>query len=422
MAIYIGIDLGTSGCRACAIDDNRNILKTCSHPLPPPQIEGNAIEQHPDIWWQAVEQLLSDLCQHIDTRQVRAICVDGTSGTLLVTDDRGTPLSPALMYNDSRCLTQAEQISKVAPENSAAQGASSGLAKLLYLQAKHPHARHALHQADWIAGKLCHTFTITDENNALKSGYDPVQTKWPHWLADLNVNFHLLPDVVTPGTPLGTISKNISQQFHLPVDTRIIAGTTDSIAAFIATGANQPGDAVTSLGSTLVLKIICDTPIVNHQYGIYSHRLGKHWLAGGASNSGGAVLKQFFSQQQLNDMMSALKPETQTGLDYYPLTKKGERFPENNPQRAPLLEPRPEDDVIFFQAIIEGISKIEYDGYKKLHELGAPFPVRIQTAGGGSCNPAWTAIREKIMGVKVITARHTEACYGSALLAMQTIN
>ena len=419
MAIYIGIDMGTSGCRACAIDENKEILATSTHSLPPALTDGDAIEQDAHIWWQAVENLLNDLCSQIDHQQITAICVDGTSGTLLVTDDQGSPLAPALMYNDSRCRNQAELIKKSAPDNTAAQGASSGLAKLIYLQQQFPEAKHALHQADWIAGKLCGRFNITDENNALKTGYDPVQRKWPEWLSLLNIDSQLLPEVVAPGTTIGKVTKAISKQFKLPAETRIVAGTTDSIAAFIATGTNLPGEAVTSLGSTLVLKIISTKPIFNSQYGIYSHRLGKHWLAGGASNSGGAVLKQFFSTKQLDEMTPLLTSESGTGLNYYPLTKKGERFPDNNPELEPRLQPRPDDDVIFFQAILEGISKIEYDGYKKLHQLGAPFPVSIQTAGGGSCNPAWTDIRKKIMDVEIKTASQTEASYGVALLAMQ---
>ena len=411
--------MGTSGCRACAIDENREILASCCQLLPPAEATGDAIEQDTHIWWQAVENLLNDLCSKVDHQKITAICVDGTSGTLLVTDDQGSPLAPALMYNDSRCKDQAEQIKKIAPKDSAAQGASSGLAKLIYLQHQFPEAKHALHQADWIAANLSGQFNITDENNALKTGYDPVQRKWPEWLSQLNIDSQLLPEVVAPGTIIGKITEAISKQFNLPVETRVVAGTTDSIAAFIATGTNSPGEAVTSLGSTLVLKIISTKPIFNSQYGIYSHRLGKHWLAGGASNSGGAVLKQFFSSKQLDEMTPLLTPESDTGLDYYPLTKKGERFPSNNPQLEPELQPRPDDDVVFFQAILEGISKIEYDGYKKLHQLGAPFPASIKTAGGGSCNPAWTDIRKKTMGIDIKTASQTEASYGAALLAIQ---
>jgi sugar (pentulose or hexulose) kinase len=58
---------------------------------------------------------------------------------------------------------------------------------------------------------------------------------------------------------------------------------TDSIAAFIAAGLSEPGDAVTSLGSTMAIKMISTVRVDNADYGIYSHRLGDVWLVGKAS-------------------------------------------------------------------------------------------------------------------------------------------
>lgn len=419
---FIGIDIGTSGIRACAIDEQSQQVAIASQVLPPPTVSGTAIEQDANIWWQTVQQLLAELFKQIDPSQVQAICVDGTSGTLLVTDEHGTPLAPALMYNDSRAVAEAHRISHCAPTESAAQGASSGLAKLLYLQSRHPQAHHALHQADWVAGKLCNRFDFSDENNALKSGYDVINRCWPDWLDGLNVNRKLLPQIYKPGDVIGQISAQFAAQFHLPAHTKIIAGTTDSIAAFIATGASQPGEAVTSLGSTLVLKIISGQPVFASQFGIYSHRLGDYWLAGGASNSGGAVLRQFFSDEQMQAMTSKLSPEHPTSLNYYPLTRNGERFPVNDINLQPRLTPRPADDVIFFQGMLEAMAHIEHDGYKKLQQLGAPALRHVKTAGGGSRNPAWTKIRQQQLNVPVVTATHIEACYGSALLAQQGCN
>lgn len=416
---FIGIDIGTSGIRACAINEQSQQLAMASQALPPPSTVGHAIEQDANIWWLALEQVLSGLLRQIEPARVEAICIDGTSGTVLVTDTGGTPLAPALMYNDSRASDDASRISSHATAESAVQGATSGLAKLLYLQSRYPQARHVLHQADWLAGKMCNRYDFSDANNALKTGYDVVNNCWPAWLDNLGVNRTLLPTVYTPGSYIGDISAHWSHYFHLPATTKVIAGTTDSIAALLATGASQPGEAVTSLGSTLVLKIISEQPVFAPQFGIYSHRFGKLWLAGGASNSGGAVLRQFFTDEQMHAMTSQLSPEQPTGLNYYPLPGTGERFPQNNAKQQPQLTPRPDDDVIFFQGMLEAMARIEHDGYRKLQQLGTPALRKVITAGGGSHNSAWTQIRQQQLGVKVITATHSEACYGSALLARQ---
>ena len=192
-SIFIGIDIGTSGIRACAINDNKDILHTSKSSLAAPVKQGSAITQDANLWWMTTEKVLSDLLSHIDANNVKAISVNGTSGTVLLCDSQGKPLSPARMYNDGFCTEQAALIKSIAPANTAAHGTSSGLAKLLYLQAQRTQARHLVHQADWIVGQLCGRFDITDENNALKTGYDPQTSSWPDWLNDLNVNMDLLP-------------------------------------------------------------------------------------------------------------------------------------------------------------------------------------------------------------------------------------
>ncbi|VAW58687.1 Carbohydrate kinase, FGGY family, partial [hydrothermal vent metagenome] len=240
---------------------------------------------------------------------------------------------------------------------------------------------------------------------------------WPAWLNKLNVNIKSLPDVFTPGSVLAPISQNIISKYQLNSNCKIISGTTDSIAAFIASGANKPGDAVTSLGSTLVLKIITEQPIYSAEFGIYSHRLGDYWLAGGASNTGGAVLAHYFNSQQIKQLSDLIHPEKNTQLNYYPLLQNGERFPVNDPDLKPRLQPKAKNEVDFFQGILEGISQIELAGYKKLHALGAPYPTQIISAGGGSKNTAWTKMREQMLKVSIKTAQYSEACYGSALLA-----
>ncbi len=421
--LYIGIDLGTSGCRAIATDANGQPQAEASVTLPAPNRDGPRCEQNPALWWQASSDCLAQLLQHIPASEVAAIAVDGTSATLLLTDADGRPLGPALMYNDSRATQQAARISAVAPTDTAAQGPASALAKLLWLQTegRTKQARHALHQADWIAARLSGRFGVSDINNALKLGFDPQTNTWPDWLDTLHIPRSLLPEVVTPGTPLAPLSTANARRFGLPADTLVVAGTTDSSAAFLATGASRPGEAVTSLGSTLVLKVIAGQPVFAAQYGVYSQPLiiddQQRWLVGGASNSGGAVLRQFFTDRQMRELTPRLRPARRLCLEYYPLPAPGERFPVNDSQLVPCMTPRPDDDTRFFQALLEGISRIEKRGYDLLAELGAPYPVSVRSTGGGTGNPAWTAIRHSLLGVPMLTAKHSDAAVGAALLA-----
>ncbi|SEK25563.1 FGGY-family carbohydrate kinase [Ectothiorhodospira marina] len=418
---HLGIDIGTSGCRGAAVAPDGARLTSHAIAVEAPLRNGATVEQDPALWWTALQQVLTELARALPCPP-RTLAIDGTSATLLLTDAEGAPLGSALMYNDARARTQADRIAGVAPDDSGAHGASSSLAKLLWWLEHHPgqtgRAAHALHQADWLAGCLTGRFGLSDENNCLKLGFDPVERAWPAWLNALDLPTHLLPQVSPPGTPLAPIRPDLARQLGLPRNLQIIAGTTDSIAAFLATGADRAGEAVTSLGSTLAIKMLSDHPLFAPKYGIYSHRLHDRWLVGGASNSGGAVLRQHFSDGQMADMTPALRPEEPTGLDYYPLPGVGERFPVCDPAMAPRLSPRPEDDVIFFQGLLEGIAAIEARGYALMRELGAPSLASIRTVGGGARNPAWTRMREVRCGVAMVAARETEAAYGAALLGV----
>ncbi|WP_308873410.1 FGGY-family carbohydrate kinase [Thiothrix subterranea] len=394
---YAGLDLGTSGCRLIAIDGNQAVRAGARVVYPADA------EQFPALWWDAVQQVMAETPETIRAN-LQGIAVDGTSGTILLADADGNPTTAALLYNDARALEQSRRIATIAPRESGAHGATSSLAKLLWLLEHYPDQPHAyaLHQADWVAGKLAGQFGFSDENNCLKLGYDPVKREWPAWMKNL-VPAHLLPMVYAPGQRVG-------RALFTPE-------AADSIAAFIATGASELGDAVTSLGSTIALKIISDKPIFAPEFGIYSHRLGNKWLAGGASNSGGAVLLQHFSRDDLQRLTPQLQPDKPTGLDYYPLSKPGERFPHADPQWLPRLSPRPADDVQFLQALLEGMSRIEHAGWQRLHELGAPYPRTLRTVGGGSRNPAWMQMRETLIGAPFLPSTHDEAAFGAALLA-----
>ncbi len=421
MNLFLGIDLGTSGCRGVVIDNHQQVQAQANTLIPAPVQQGSNIEQDPALWWNAVCRVLHSLQCKIPMQNIRAIAIDGTSGTLLAVDECGTPLNAALMYNDSRSIEEASLIKKWAPPQSGAHGASSSLAKFLWMQRNNRlnNAKRVLHQADWVAGKLIGIFKFSDENNALKLGFDPLTGAWPGWLNQLNIDRKLLPEIVPRGTNVKVISRKAINCFGFSNKTQVVAGTTDSIAATLATGVHKVGDAVTSLGSTLVLKIFTQTPISAPEYGVYSHRMGHLWLAGGASNSGGAVLKKYFTMDQISQMTQKVRHEKHTHLNYYPLLYNGERFPVNDPDKKPELLPRPDSDTLFFQGILEGIAQIEKRGYELLAELGAPYPASIKTTGGGANNSTWKEIRSRLLGVPVLKATQNEAAYGAALLALR---
>jgi xylulokinase len=403
---YLGIDCGTSAVRVCAINDEDQIQALTQHGLNTQSIKS---------WQNAVTRCLHELFKQIPANSVQSVTVDGTSGTVLLCDESGEPLAGPRMYSEACHDVELDKLG--APEPVPALSVTAGLPKAISL-AKGVARKKAiiLHQADWISGWLSNRFELCDENNALKTGYDPERRVWPDWVRSALPAHVELPHVVIPGSPVGTAS-NILLDMGMSQHAIIRAGTTDSTASFLATGANQSDTGVSTLGSTLVIKQLSNTQITDLHRGIYSHRLGNKWLTGGASNSGGAVLKHYFSIDKIKELSRQINADENTGLSYYPLIQPGERFPINNPHQQPILSPRPNEATVFLQAMLEGIAEIEKTGYQTLNSLGCDRINRVLTAGGGAVNPVWTLIRERLLGCPVSTAKHTEAAYGSALLA-----
>ncbi len=417
---WLGVDLGTSGCRAVAIDDRAALIAEASTPLAAPRrTPDGGSEQDPEDWWRGLTEVLSRLAPALTGYRPAALGLDATSTTLLLADRQGRPLGPASMYDDRRAQETAERLAASVPPESPARGAASSLSKAMFLRERctAPARAHVLHQADWIIGRLSGRFDVSDWNNSLRLGFDPATESWADWLQQVPLGGLVLPRVVRPGTPVGGLTPEAAAATGLPSGLPVCAGTTDSTAAALAAGIGAPGDGVSVLGSTLVVKVATRVPVNDPAHGVYSHRLGDLWLAGGASNTGGAVLRHFFSDRRIEQLSQCLRPDLPSGLDYYPLLRPGERFPIADPLLAPRVAPRPADDAVFLQGLLEGIAAIEARSSRLLGRLGAPPVQRIRSIGGGASNTAWQAIRARVCGVPVERAPHQQAAYGASLLA-----
>ncbi|EOX97891.1 Xylulose kinase-1 isoform 3 [Theobroma cacao] len=371
-------------------------------------------------WKTTLFSLLEDIPVHLRPH-VASISLDGTSATTLIIDSNtGEPLARPYLYNES-CPDALPAIKSIAPVNHTVCSGSSTLCKLVSWWNNDNSDKTStilLHQADWLLWLLHGQLGVSDYNNALKVGYDPELDSYPRWLLSQPYS-RLLPVVKAPGTSIAHLKGDVRTLFGFSENCIVCTGTTDSIAAFLAARATKPGKAVTSLGSTLAIKLLSTTRIEDARYGVYSHRLDDKWLVGGASNTGGAVLKEIFTDEQLEKLSEHINPMESSPLNYYPLKSVGERFPVADPMMEPRLHPRPESDVVYLHGILESIARIEAKAYILLKDLGATQVEEVFTAGGGAKNDKWTKIRERILGLPVSQATQTEAAYGAALLAMK---
>ena len=510
---FVGIDLGTSGARISMIEPNGltdspeeliSYSEIYSHAVGWSEIVtvretvddksststtikiGNYDE--PKAWCDAVEYLFASAANtvHISPkmRRTRAICISGTSSSCLLVSPtntvtcEGSSMGPsrglnARMYNYGVKDESVQQLLKeYVPDRHTAQSTTGTLAKLLSWHTEAPiqENERLCHQADYIIHQwlqptsLDNSMSIcSDWHNCLKLGYDVQSLQWPKWLTDCLHSLHITKDilpatVVSPGAVLGNIRPAMATKYGLSEHTVMVAGTTDSNAAFFAaiqdgTQTMEPGIAVTSLGSTAALKQLSTAYVEDATCGVYSHRFPSTfrnrrttnnsmdnsalWLVGGASNVGCAILRHLnFSNSELDDLSKEIDPNTDSPYTYYPLLTVGERFPVADRHKEPILDPVPTSRRDYLHGLLQGISDVERDGYMALGQLGVapPIPSRIWTCGGGSRNDMWNRMRQRRLNdvfttvnpttatVVVQRANNVEASYGAAVLAASSFS
>ncbi len=401
---YGGLDFGTSGARISIINLQKKLVYSNSIPY-------SYSFKNPNSWINSCENLLVGLPIEVKIN-LNKLAISGTSGTLIPSNLQGEPIGEAIPY-DQACTEHNILLESLASEENHLQTPYSSLAKALKLIDKYGTNILLRHQSDWITGWFLKDWTHGEEGNNLKLGWDLEKESWPK--SYLNTSWQkCLPQIVKSGKIIGKVNFDLAERFNLNKKLILISGTTDSNASVIATGLGKE-DGLTVLGTTIVVKKIIDKPI--KKQGVTNHRVNGNWICGGASNAGCGILSQLFSDSEIKELSRQINPSKNTSLNLLPLNSKGERFPVNNPNLEPILYPRPVSDSLYLHALFEGLAKIELKGWEKLGELTGSLPKKIITIGGGSKNPQWRKIREKIINIPIVSCKKTTS-FGTALLAI----
>ena len=407
---WLGIDLGTQSVRVLLVAADGTVLGAGSAPLAGMR-DGVRHEQDPGEWWAAVCAACRGAFKDLEDgppARVGGLAVCGTSGTVLLTDAAGRPLSPALMYDDGRAWAEAERLrgAGLTVQN------TWGLPKALWLLRAHGQGR-ITHQPDLVAAELVGRPVPTDSSHALKTAYDVEGDAWP----DIP-GAPALPEVVRPGTRLGEVCPAAAEATGIPVGTPVIAGMTDGCAAQIASGALRPGSWNSVLGTTLVLKGASRTPVHDPTGVVYNHRAPDgSWLPGGASSVGAGVLTAAFAGANPAAMDARAAAHEPSGAVAYPLVSPGERFPFLAPQASALVLGEPEGEADLWAALLQGVAFAERLCLDYLHHLGAPMDGPLTFTGGGARSPYWNQLRADILGRPARVPEQTEPALGMAALA-----
>ena len=426
-AAWLGLDLGTQSVRAMVFSDTGETLGVGSHKLTSRR-DGPRHEQAPEEWWSAISAACRAALAALPAGlPIHGVAVDGTSGTILLVDCGGRPLTPGLMYDDTRAVEETKRANEAGEAVWATLGynrmqASWGLPKMLWLLGQHrglAAGTRLAHQTDFINRRLVGGEVATDTSNALKTGVDLINERWPREVFEaLGVSSEILPAVVRAGTPLGEVSAEAAAQTGIPRGTPVIAGMTDGCAAQMGAGALSVGSWNSVLGTTLVLKGVTRDLIKDPAGVVYSHRSPDgNWLPGGASSAGAGAVSKHFAERDLEALGTQAAEREPASVITYPLHGRGERFPFIAPEAEGFTMGQPADEIDQYAALLQGVAFIERLCFDYLDMLGAPVSGPFLLTGGGAKSRYWCQLRADVLGSPVTLPENAEAALGMAILA-----
>lgn len=424
-ALVLGLDLGTGGARALVVRAEGpgvgEVVAEGSSPLASLRTPDGGHEQDPREWVAAARRAISEAVRALDgSAAVRALCVDGTSGSVVGVDAEVRPVTPGLMYDDARGLALLPELEARTGESLGGRGA---LARLAWLERERPaelaRAAHLVHQADLVAADLRGAPPVSDWSNALKTGFDAARERWLPGLDALEALRPRLPEVVAPGAVLGPLAREAAAELGLPADALVVAGCTDGTAGFLASGAGAPGEEAVTLGTTLVLKRVAGREVTAP--GLYSHRLpGGLWLPGAACGGGGGWVREAFGGEDLPALDSAAERHLPCAQLVYP-GRVRERFPFATEAAVDLGTPLPGERAERFAALLQGTALLERLALERLGELCGPAAGPVRTTGGGASSDTWTQLRADTVGRPYERPERADAALGAAVLAAAAV-
>jgi sugar (pentulose or hexulose) kinase len=424
--IWVGLDLGTQSVRALAVNAAGDVLGSGTQKLTSRR-DGHRHEQDPEQWWTAVSAAASEALQGLNQHKVLGVAVDATSGTIVLADAQGNPVTPGIMYDDGRAGDEVEKVNQAGSSVWNALGykrmqAPWALPKLLWLinDPGTPNAgTRMLHQSDFINERLTGHPVPTDLSSALKTGAHLINEQWPEEVfGELGVPQQMLPDLVRSGTRIGTVSTDAARATGIPAGTPVISGATDGCAAQLGSGALKVGSWNSVVGTTLILKGVTRDLIKDPLGVVYSHKSPDgDWLPGGASSTGAGVISRDFAGKDLSILERLAQQREPSPLLTYPLVSSGERFPFAALQARGFTLGTSDDEGDRYAAALQGVAFIERLCFDYLDLLGAPIDGSLVLTGGATKSSYWNQLRADVLGRPVTLPHNAEPALGMAVLA-----
>lgn len=450
MAVFLGVDIGTSGTKTLAMQEDGTILASATEEYPLYSPHPGWSEQDPEDWWQATLKSVRKVLKagKIKAADVKGIGLSGQMHGSVFLNQKHEVIRPALLWNDQRTAAECAEIEQRAGGRKkliklVANPALTGFTapKILWLRNQEP--KHfdktvqVLLPKDYIRFRLTGEFAteVSDASGTLL--LDVKQRNWSRpLLSKLELDESLLPDVYESEDVSGHLTAESARLLGLSKGVAVVGGGGDQAAGAVGNGIVKKGVISATMGTSGVVFAHSDEVQIDPEGRVHTfcHAVRDKWHVMGVVLSAGGSLQWYRNQlceqqvaeakrqkvdpYELISAQAEQAPPGSEGLFFLPYLT-GERTPHADPDARAAwigLSLRHGRSHLS-RAVMEGATYAMRDSLEIIKELD--IPVReIRLSGGGARSPFWRQLQADIYGQKVVTINAEEGpAYGVALLA-----
>jgi xylulokinase len=442
----LGIDVGTTGCKAGKIDSQGKLVALAYreyeilHPQP------GWAEFDSQVVWSKIKDVIAEVARKVPHDPVRALCVTSCGEAMAPVSADRRLLGNCLLGLDNRGAEYVDAAGralgreKIHAINGNVLGLAYSAPKLAWLR---DHQPELFETADrfllWggLVGYLLGGAPVTDLTLANRTLLFDLRAKdWsPELLEVFNLPREKLPALVDSGVVTGVVDRAVAEELGLPAGVKIVSGGHDQSCTALGVGVTRPGQATYSIGT-----FICITPV--HQrmpdrslldigMNVEHHVLPDLFVSFLYNASGGALLRwardtlarrekiELATQNQdVYDLLMAEMPEAPTDLLV---------LPHFGPCGPPTFETDTSGVILglkletsrgeLVKGLLEGMTYYFKEGTDLIAQAGLAVE-EYRATGGGSRSPAWLQISADILGQPIAQVEVSECgVVGAAILA-----
>ena len=436
--LLLGIDVGTGGCKALLIDPRGAVLASAmtEYPLSTPRPLWS--EQDPERWWQAtiasITQVLA--AAKAEPRRVAGIGLTGQMHGLVLLDDAGAALRPAILWNDQRCAAECDEIhARIGRETVIARTGKPALTgftapKILWVRTHEPEifsaATAMLLPKDFVRYRLTGRKLSDVADASGTSLFDVGARRWSDEIVDaLDIPSAWLPEVTESPVASSVLDADGAAATGLLEGTPVVGGAGDQAAEAVGCGIVDDGAVSVTIGTSGVVFAATGgmTPDPAGRLHAYCHAAPGLWHVMGVMLSAGGSLRWYrdtIGGEPYETLIGAAAsvPAGCEGLLFLPYLT-GERTPHADPHARgafvglTLRHDKPH----LTRAVLEGVIFGLKDSLQLVRELGVNVS-RVRVSGGGARSAMWRRMMADVFDLDIVTVNVTQgAAFGAALLA-----